>query len=238
MSSVAMIYLAGLFVAPKLIWSWINQLLWLSNTRLAARPASYRSPSWSWASLDTGAPISHLRFLVPPAHHQRKYDVAFRVPGYGADLSLATAPFGSVKAAHLVVGGFARRVSSDNPVDAAISVTLLEDGPSPLTGIALRQPTRAELFLLPDTTDDSTWISLVLAGDSDSVLLLEMVPATAEHGKTTPILGLALRPADPPISANTFRRAGLFAFFAKNDENGLKLLSTFCDEDVSELKLV
>jgi len=205
-------YLAGLFVATDNMWSWIEQLLWSSIPRRATRSQTYRAPSWSWASLDSVAGMQSFRALLPPPYNYRKYHITFAVGGFGIDLSLPSAPFGSVRSAHISAASYLKRLIGT----PAVKVTIPETTTNTYTLLLRLQPgttflTHDELFLFPDTTDDEALINRALGG-SEPVYLFELLPPLSFFRTCKPSMGLILR-ADSSPQTVTFHRIGVYAFY-------------------------
>jgi hypothetical protein len=231
-NGIALKYLAGLFVRPDRIWSWIHELLWMPRcSGTTHRASTYRAPSWSWACLDGS--LGSLRYLMPMAFYRQKCDVAFQVVDFGVDLSLPSAPYGRVTGAYLTVRGYGRYFSGNT----GIRTSILE-GMQPsrsLITLGIRPPSSIDLFLLPDTVDDKTTMEACLRGD-EKICLLELVPPYFEYGKWQPVVGLVLCHAATGL-LQTFRRVGLFVFALTRDSVGKDIACDFF-EQVGDIKII
>lgn len=215
-------YVAGLFVVPSDEWSWIEPLLWIPNCLTARRSLTYRAPSWSWACLDTNEAISDLGFLRPLKSSGYKYTQAFTILDHNVELSVPSAPFGSVKAASIHVDGAMRQFSGKQTFEVTLT-----DSSGPLMRLMSQRPSRNELFLIPDTGEDKSRMQTAIAGGTN-MLLLCLLPPWITANRSWPAAGLALR-EDPGSGVDRFRRVGVFAFYGTCDNDGLAALNDFFD---------
>jgi hypothetical protein len=92
------LYIAGLLIDQNTPSSWIDQLVWYTTAPDCGRASSYRAPSWSWASLD--GPVETERNI---STHFNEAGRLATVEDCHIDLSLLSAPYGSVTGAHLIM---------------------------------------------------------------------------------------------------------------------------------------
>jgi len=221
-------YVSGLLVIPDQIWSWIDQLIWLPRPGSARRASTYRAPSWSWACLEFDQSLEDLRVLIPRGHNVRGFDISFAVRDFFVDLSLPSAPFGSVRSAHLLVSGYMKSLSAEPAVEVAFP-----DSRTPVLRLQLHRPASNKLFLFPDTINDKELMRKALAG-AESVFLLEVIPPKLSIQRSYPTAGLAIVES----ATDVFRRIGVFAFFATCDESGAATLDDYFDLGFRDVKLV
>jgi hypothetical protein len=99
-------YLAG-------IWrhNLTSQLLWLPERNdILKRPAKYRAPSWSWASVDSWIDSTGFRFGPYQFEFRDDYGVRPPVAEVNCERVSLLNPFGAVKSANLTCKGFVRQV--------------------------------------------------------------------------------------------------------------------------------
>jgi hypothetical protein len=220
--NAGLVYAAGLFVDPSNEFSWIGPLLWIPNCVTARRSSVYRAPSWSWACLDTDVAISNLGPLIPYKGSGYKYNQCFEILDHQIDLSIPSAPFGGVKAAKIHIDCMMRVLSGKQDFE----VTFIESSlPLNLHLTMQPRPSRNELYLLPDTSDDKENMQKAMEG-GERVYLMGLLPSWLNASRCWPAIGLALREA-PDAGADNFRRIGIFAFYGTCNDAGLAALEAF-----------
>lgn len=225
-------YLAGLFVIPKSIWSWIDQLVWTSWSHGIRDNAIYRAPSWSWACLDTEKEMTSLRAFLPPPSVRHRVEVDFTIRDFEVKLGLQSALFGSVIGAHVVVGGYIKCLGGGSH---EVEVEFPQDM-APLVQLVLKIPDRNSLSLIPDTKEDHALMSAALNG-KDPIYLLEMILPLLEPGRSHPGIGLILKEANPG-QKNSFQRIGLYILSCGLDNEALERVEVFWETEFQEVIII
>jgi len=226
-------YLAGLFVndagSESNVINWADQLLWYvdsSSPGSSRRPGTYRAPSWSWASADASE-WGSLRALLPLPWDVKKYDFDFKVAGFKVEHTHpATAPYGSVESAFLIVQGCAKHLDGNIRLDGAITCSF---PPCHSYRLAESKRTGADLLLFGDTTADTELIRSVIEGRiTDEVYLLELVPPFLP--RRSPSVGLVLE----ENSDESMSRIGVYVFYSEK----IEILEAFYDGIIEDCRLI
>ena len=211
-------YLAGMWRRDL-----IGQLAWSVDPFLVRpRPAEYRSPSWSWASVDSPVSLAHWYVDEHRATHLARVLDAQTTPA-AADAD----EFGPVQSGRLTIRGplgLARLYMDSEPQPQDRPVTtisgwlkedVLLDAIDPSTGWGASEPVRAIRRVVVADDDDPERFRFRFFDDDDraSPVSLCFFMPTAVHkdakGRDQKLVGLLLLPTGR--ARGEFRRVGMFA---------------------------
>ncbi|KAK5651121.1 hypothetical protein OQA88_13260 [Cercophora sp. LCS_1] len=208
------LYVAGLLVDRSRPSTWLSQLLWSPKIPTATRPAGYRAPSWSWASIDGPVTMDTVSWGTQFA----------KVEFWSVQLFAEIAPYGALTGAHLVLSAKVQPLLRlKNRVDISWGNWHDDFGyHSARWGGVEGSEDRWALIILADGPQDKRAIEVGLASDrgtASQVLLVgvHQVPTSGVVG----VAGLIMTLQSDTFSGEgeAYRLLGSFQLRSENDFN-------------------